>query len=158
MHVKVNNIVNIYNDYNYDIKNFNELAIKILNLLAIKLKQNLAWCVAVIFNDELTSQQLNKTYRQKDYVPDVLSFANDNNVFFFNEIVAIKELGDIYICYPQAIIQANLYGHSLNRELSFLFLHGLLHTLGYNHIEVEAEKIMFGLQTEILNELNITRK
>ena len=158
MQVKINNIVNIYNDYNYDIKNFNELSIKILNLLGIKLKQNLAWCIAVIFNDELTSQQLNKTYRQKDYVPDVLSFTNDNNDFFLDDIVAIKELGDIYICYSQAVIQANLYGHSLIRELSFLFLHGLLHTLGYNHIEVQEEKIMFALQTEILNELNITRK
>ncbi|WP_278998574.1 rRNA maturation RNase YbeY, partial [Ureaplasma urealyticum] len=48
-------------------------------------------------------------------------------------------------------------GHSFERELCFLFTHGLLHLLGYDHIEVEEEKIMFGLQDEILNELNITR-
>ena len=53
--------------------------------------------------------------------------------------------------------QANVYGHSIKRELSFLTVHGLLHLLGYDHMNKEEEKIMFGLQELVLNEAGITR-
>ena len=151
------NIVNIYNNHNYDIKNFNILSENILNTVANKLKQKITWCIAVIFNDEQTSIELNKMYRHKDYVPDVLSFGN-NNDDFPNININIRDLGDVYICYPKAVAQAHEYGHSLIRELSFLFIHGLLHTLGYDHQNNLEEKIMFDLQDEILNILRITRK
>ncbi|BDT04176.1 MULTISPECIES: rRNA maturation RNase YbeY [Spiroplasma] len=151
------NIVNIYNDHNYDIKNFNILSEKILNAVAIKLKQKITWCIAAIFNDEQTSIELNKMYRHKDYVPDVLSFGN-NDDDFPNINIDIRDLGDVYICYSKAVAQAQEYGHSLIRELSFLFIHGLLHTLGYDHQNSVEEKVMFDLQDEILNILGITRK
>ncbi|WP_342258066.1 rRNA maturation RNase YbeY [Spiroplasma endosymbiont of Nomada ruficornis] len=151
------NIVNIYNDHNYDIKNFNILSENILNAVAIKLKQKITWCIAVIFNDEQTSIELNKMYRHKDYVPDVLSFGNDDDDFP-NINIDIRDLGDVYICYSKAVAQAQEYGHSLIRELSFLFIHGLLHTLGYDHQNSVEEKVMFDLQDEILNILGITRK
>ncbi|BET38001.1 rRNA maturation RNase YbeY [Spiroplasma ixodetis] len=151
------NIVNIYNDHNYDIKNFNILSEKILNAVVIKLKQKITWCIAVIFNDEQTSIELNKMYRHKDYVPDVLSFGN-NDDDFPNINIDIRDLGDVYICYSKALAQAQEYGHSLIRELSFLFIHGLLHTLGYDHQNSAEEKVMFDLQDEILNILGITRK
>jgi len=151
------NIVNIYNDHNYDIKNFNILSENILNAVAIKLKQKITWCVAVIFNDEQTSIELNKMYRHKDYVPDVLSFGN-NDDNFPNINIDIRDLGDVYICYSKAVAQAQEYGHSLIRELSFLFIHGLLHKLGYDHQNSVEEKVMFDLQDEILNILGITRK
>ncbi|WP_425381945.1 rRNA maturation RNase YbeY [Spiroplasma endosymbiont of Melieria omissa] len=151
------NIVNIYNDHNYDIKNFNILSEKILNAVAIKLKQKITWCIAVIFNDEQTGIELNKMYRHKDYVPDVLSFGN-NHDDFPNINIDIRDLGDVYICYSKAVAQAQEYGHSLIRELSFLFIHGLLHTLGYDHQNSVEEKVMFDLQDEILNILGITRK
>lgn len=151
------NIVNIYNDHNYDIKNFNILSEKILNAVAIKLKQKITWCIAVIFNDEQTSIELNKMYRHKDYVPDVLSFGNNDDDFPNINIVSL-DLGDVYICYSKAVAQAQEYGHSLIRELSFLFIHGLLHTLGYDHQNSVEEKVMFDLQDEILNILGITRK
>lgn len=151
------NIVNIYNDHNYDIKNFNILSENILNAVAIKLKQKITWCIAVIFNDEQTSIELNKMYRHKDYVPDVLSFGNSDDDFP-NINIDIKDLGDVYICYSKAVAQAQEYGHSLIRELSFLFIHGLLHTLGYDHQNSAEEKVMFDLQDEILNILGITRK
>ncbi|WP_395472839.1 rRNA maturation RNase YbeY [Spiroplasma endosymbiont of Nomada rufipes] len=151
------NIVNIYNDHNYDIKNFNILSENILNAVAIKLKQKITWCIAVIFNDEQTSIELNKIYRHKDYVPDVLSFGN-NDDDFPNINIDIRDLGDVYICYSKAVAQAQEYGHSLIRELSFLFIHGLLHTLGYDHQNSVEEKVMFDLQDEILNILGITRK
>ena len=68
-------------------------------------------------------------------------------------------LGDIYICQEIAIRQAEEYGHSLRRELAFLFTHGILHLFGYDHVNSEEEeKLMFRLQDEILNEVNIKRE
>ena len=69
----------------------------------------------------------------------------------------MRILGDIYICIPKMIEQASNYGHSIKRELSFLTVHGLLHLLGYDHMNEEDEKVMFGLQELILNEAGITR-
>ena len=69
----------------------------------------------------------------------------------------IRFLGEIYICIPRMIEQAKEFGHSEKRELSFLCVHGLLHLLGYDHMEKEDEKVMFALQELILNEANITR-
>ncbi|WP_308149817.1 rRNA maturation RNase YbeY [Spiroplasma sp. AdecLV25b] len=150
------NIVNVYNEHCYDINTFNVFSQKILQTLASKLNAKKPWMIAVIFSDETTSQQLNIDYRQKDYVPDVLSFGNEDDNFP-TEDNEIRDLGDVYICYAKAVNQAQTYVHSLIRELCFLFLHGLLHTLGYDHQTVEEETIMFGLQDEILNQLNITR-
>ena len=110
---------------------------------------------SVIFVDEETIKKLNKEYRGTDRVTDVISFA-----FLDNESVydPIKILGDIYICIPRMIKQANEYNHSEKRELSFLCVHGLLHLLGYDHTKgIEEEKIMFQKQDEILNICNIKR-
>ena len=60
--------------------------------------------------------------------------------------------GDIYMCIPQMKRQAQSYEHSEKRELSFLAVHGLLHLLGYDHMEPKEEKEMFELQELILNE------
>ena len=68
-----------------------------------------------------------------------------------------RELGDIFISYDKALEQAEAYGHSLEREMCFLFIHGLLHLLGYDHMEEQEAKRMFALQEEILNAQNITR-
>ena len=110
---------------------------------------------SIIFVDEETIKKLNKEYRGIDRVTDVISFA-----FLDNESVydPIKILGDIYICIPKMIEQANEYNHSEKRELSFLCVHGLLHLLGYDHTKgLEEEKIMFQKQDEILNICNIKR-
>ena len=64
-------------------------------------------------------------------------------------------LGDIYISVEKAVEQAKEYGHSVNRELSFLFVHGLLHLLGYDHMNEEDEKVMFDLQEKILKEKGV---
>ena len=68
-----------------------------------------------------------------------------------------RALGDIFISYDHAIAQAKEYEHSLHREMCFLFMHGILHLLGYDHMEEEEAKEMFALQNEILDSLNITR-
>ena len=111
--------------------------------------------LSIIFVDNDEIQNINRTYRNIDRVTDVISFAlEDNN----EEIVGERILGDIYLCIPRMKEQAIEYGHSEKRELSFLVCHGLLHLLGYDHVNnKEEEKIMFDLQDEILDSLNIKR-
>lgn len=110
---------------------------------------------SIIFVGDEEIHQINKEYRKVDRITDVISFAfEDNEDFMYNDI---RMLGDIYICIPQMKRQALEYGHSEKRELSFLAVHGLLHLLGYDHMEKEDEKVMFDLQELILNDENITR-
>lgn len=110
---------------------------------------------SIIFVDNERIQEINREYRGKDAVTDVISFALEDNP----DIVPnnIRVLGDIYICIPRMIEQSEAYGHSIKRELSFLCVHGLLHLLGYDHMKKEDEELMFGLQEDILNEEGITR-
>lgn len=110
---------------------------------------------SIIFVDETEIRKLNKEYRGIDKVTDVISFALEDNADLINNNLRI--LGDIYICIPRAKEQAKNYGHSIKRELSFLTIHGLLHLLGYDHMEKEDEEKMFALQELILNEEGITR-
>lgn len=153
----MDNKVNIFNDKNYDLADFPRLAQAILKITIEKVNiKNTVNEIAVIFIDEEKSLKLNKTYRKKDYIADVLSFPSfDQDLIINNQY--FKDLGDVYICYLKAKNQALDYEHSLTRELSFLFLHGLLHNLGYDHENIHDEKIMFGLQKEILSELKIMR-
>lgn len=109
----------------------------------------------IIFVDLKEIQRINKEYRGIDSVTDVISFALEDTSD--NIQIDMRILGDIYVCIPKMIEQANIYGHSIKRELSFLVVHGLLHLLGYDHMDVQDEKVMFGLQELILNEAGITR-
>lgn len=109
----------------------------------------------IIFVDLEEIQRINREYRGIDRVTDVISFALEDTEDHINNDIRI--LGDIYICIPKMKEQANTYGHSIKRELSFLTVHGLLHLLGYDHMNEEEEKIMFGLQELVLNEAGITR-
>ena len=110
---------------------------------------------SLIFVSEDKIRNINKIYRGIDKVTDVISFAfEDNKDLVYNDI---RVLGDIYICIPRCIKQAEEYGHSMMRELAFLTVHGLLHLLGYDHMTKEEEKEMFHLQELILNEEGITR-
>ena len=111
--------------------------------------------VSVSIVDNKFIHQMNKDYRGIDRETDVISFAfldneeNKDKILHSQDVVA---LGDIYISYEKAIAQAEEYGHPLSRELRFLFVHGLLHLLGYDHMNEEDEKIMFSLQEEILKQ------
>jgi probable rRNA maturation factor len=136
----------LYNDYEY-----------LYDVLDHTLKnQNIDNAIfSVIFVEDEEIHTMNRDYRGVDRVTDVISFAfEDNNDLVYNEI---RMLGDIYICIPQMKRQAESYAHSEKRELSFLAVHGLLHLLGYDHMNEEDEKVMFALQELILNEQNITR-
>lgn len=115
-------------------------------------------CIVFVDNDKI--KEINRDYRNKDAITDVISFAMEDSVD--GEPVIKGEglprvLGDIYISIDRCKEQAKDYGHSFKRELIFLALHGFLHLLGYDHMEKEEEKVMFALQEEILNANKIER-
>ena len=113
-----------------------------------------------IFVDNEQIREINANYRQKDAVTDVITFAIEDEMPGEIKIQGIpmpRMLGDVFISLPRTREQAERYGHSFERELSFLAVHGCLHLLGYDHIEPEEEKVMFGKQEDVLNALGIRR-
>ena len=110
----------------------------------------------IIIVDNKKIRKLNKKYRNIDSETDVISFALEDDDTFVN--IPIRVLGDIYISVDRAREQAKEYGHTIKRELSFLTVHGLLHLLGYDHMNESDEKIMFEKQDIILDNLKIGRE
>jgi probable rRNA maturation factor len=116
--------------------------------------------VSVTFVDNDRIQEINRDYRDKDQPTDVISFALEETNEEEVEIIGAdmpRVLGDIIISVPKAREQAHEYGHSFQRELGFLAVHGFLHLLGYDHMTEEEEKIMFSRQREILDEYGLKR-
>lgn len=148
--------MNNFEIINETVENINELE-EIEKLLEYALKyleiDNAVFNIIIV--DEEKIQYLNKNYRDKDSVTDVISFALEDDETFIKTDMRI--LGDIYICLKRAKDQSTQYGHSFLRELSFLTIHGLLHLLGYDHMEKDEEKIMFELQERILSEYGIKK-
>ena len=141
-------------DENYN--NYEDIYISLIKRTFNHLNLHFEPIISVSLVDNEFIHKINKEYRNIDRPTDVISFA-----FLDNEdrqqLYKSKEpvvLGDIYISIDKAKEQASEYGHSLNRELSFLFVHGLLHLLGYDHMNEKDEKIMFKLQDEILPKEN----
>ncbi len=99
-------------------------------------------------------RELNQLYRGKDRATDVLSFPIEEQFQPEEE----KMLGDIVISTEAVIEQAKEYEHSVEREITYLFVHGLLHLLGYNHLESEDKEKMRKVEEKILSQLEITRK
>lgn len=108
----------------------------------------------IIIVDNEYIHNLNREYRHIDRETDVITFALEDDKTFNPES---RILGDVYISIDKAKAQAIEYGHSLEREICFLAVHGFLHLNGYDHMVEEDEKVMFGLQEEILNEMGIKR-
>ena len=115
---------------------------------------NVLFNVIIVDNDYI--HQLNKEYRGIDRETDVITFALEDEEDI-SEPNGVRMLGDIYISIDKAISQAEEYGHSLLRELSFLTVHGFYHLLGYDHMTEEEEKVMFSKQEEVLHECEIER-
>jgi probable rRNA maturation factor len=114
--------------------------------------------VSVVLADDEYIHQLNRQYRGKDCPTDVLSFALNEGEE--PEVIdGPKEvlLGDIIISLETATRQAEEYGHSLERELSYLTVHGILHLLGYDHMTEDEKKEMRQEEEHILSFLGITR-
>ena len=99
-------------------------------------------------NDEI--RELNKKYRNKDQATDVLSFAFEDAQSADSAQAPSEMLGQIAISVDRATQQAEEIGQSLEEELKFLFVHGLLHLLGYDHDSQENEKVMLEQAYEIL--------
>ncbi len=111
--------------------------------------------LSVTFVRSRTIHKINKEYRGIDRPTDVISFAIRDDLD--DDIPEeVKDLGDIFINIDYAKRQAKEYGHSYKREIGFLFTHGMLHCLGYDHMKPEDEKVMFALQDKILDPI-ITR-
>jgi probable rRNA maturation factor len=138
--------------------------------------------VTLTLTDDAGIQELNRQYRGLDKPTDVLSFSlvegEEPDIHYNDEYEASEDgeegeenwkdedktenpfadlLGDIVISVPRAEAQAADYGHSFERELGFLFVHGFLHLLGYDHGDEEQEREMFAKQEEVLKEAGLMR-
>jgi len=115
--------------------------------------------VSVSFLNNAQIQELNRDHRGKDIPTDVLSFPmGENGVYDINMETGASVLGDIVISVEKAVAQADLYGHTLQREIGFLTVHSMLHLLGYDH---EAGGLPAALmrekEEEVLEKLGLTR-
>ncbi|MDL4841506.1 rRNA maturation RNase YbeY [Aquibacillus rhizosphaerae] len=117
--------------------------------------------ISISFVDDKEIQEINRNYRQINKPTDVISFAleetGEGEVKVIGEDLPIV-LGDIVISVERAKEQATEYNHSFDRELGFLTLHGLLHLLGYDHMNEVDEKRMFQRQEEILHAFGLPRQ
>lgn len=126
--------------------------------------------VNVEFVSSLKIKRINSKFRNINKVTDVLSFPTlelkmplNNNLTKQNCLMDINPetgnimLGDIYICFKKVKAQAKEYGHSINRESSYLFLHGILHLLGFDHMEEDDKIEMRKYEEKILKNLDIQR-
>jgi probable rRNA maturation factor len=119
--------------------------------------------IVLVESDEIRG--INHEFRDNDSVTDVLSFPmlemEDGEFLAKPGVMDMEQgklfLGDIIICVPKALEQAEEYGHTAERELAFLAVHGLLHLLGYDHDGPERERKMTGKQEKILTELGLPR-
>lgn len=145
MEYTINNVYGYQEEYSY-------LDKVIKKTLKMEKVRHAIFSITFVGEEEI--QTLNREYRGKDSVTDVISFAFEDASIPENKV---RVLGDIYICIPKMMEQAKNYGHSCVRELSFLTVHGLLHLLGYDHGTKEEEKVMFAKQELILNATNIKR-
>jgi probable rRNA maturation factor len=133
---------------------------KLLNFAAAKLAIEEGSEVSVTFVTNERIREINREYRNKDAVTDVISFALEELGEGEVELVGTgmpRILGDIIISIARAEEQAEEYGHSFMREFGFLAVHGFLHLLGYDHMTEEDEREMFTLQKEILDEYGLKR-
>ncbi|WP_334117096.1 rRNA maturation RNase YbeY [Ligilactobacillus sp.] len=152
-----------------DTKNVPEERIKliedILNFAGsfLKLPENTEMSVTLMDNDHI--HEINKKYRGVDKPTDVISFAIEEDDPDETPIILPegeefdipKNIGDIMVSMDKVKEQAEYLGHSEERELGFLVVHGFLHLNGYDHMKEEDEKEMFGLQREILDAYGLTR-
>src|SRR5690554_74236 len=135
--------VNYFNQQTEDTSAFESILNSVFN--AIESDKSMQ----VIFVDNAQILEINKTFRNVNKPTDVISFPNDE--------ITDDSIGDIFISIEQARLQAEDYGHTIEREIGFLAVHGYLHLIGYDHDTKENETTMFALQEEILNKANLKR-
>lgn len=113
--------------------------------------------ISVLFVDNRQIRELNSQYRGKDVDTDVLSFPmGENGVYDVNHSTGAKILGDIVISMEKAAVQAQRYGHSLEREVGYLTAHSMLHLLGYDHEEGGIQKVrMREKEEQVMTQLGL---
>ncbi len=147
------------NDYDETLQDYEKIFEDLATHAIQKLHRDDRFSLEVNFVDEKTIHEINRQYRKIDRPTDVISFAFldevENEIKIQGDVMLM--LGEIFISVDQAKQQAKEYQHSLHRELCFLFVHGFLHLLGYDHQKEDEEKVMFQIQEEILQEKGITK-
>ena len=143
---------------------FNIQSVATLAYRELGQKEMLAIEIAFVSEEEI--KDLNKEQRNIDAVTDVLSFPYFDGIR--GEVLTSAHFGDeneedgfllgsVCICMQRAKEQAEEFGHSLEREVCFLALHGILHCFGYDHIEKDDEIQMMGIAEKIMDKLNLKR-
>lgn len=145
--------IDVVNLLDEDIDELEPLKEFLCNVCKDEKLDNVMFNVIIVNNDKI--HELNKEYRGIDRPTDVISFALEDDHTFNRSDIRI--LGDIYISIDKVRSQALEYQHSFKRELYFLAIHGLLHLLGYDHMNKEDEKVMFSKQEEVLSRYGIER-
>ncbi|MEF9919591.1 MAG: rRNA maturation RNase YbeY [Erysipelotrichaceae bacterium] len=128
---------------------FNQIATKSEEVLNLDKNKEMS----VVFVNEVEIQKINREYRHIDAITDVISFALNDSEDDYEMVEGSNEIGDIFICVERMKQQAIEYQHSEKREMCFLFTHGLLHLLGFDHMDNEMEQKMFHMQDVILNDI-----
>lgn len=149
------NNIEIFNETNNEIKELEKVKEVLIYATEKEKLRNVEFNVIIVDNNYI--HNLNKTYRNIDRETDVITFALDDEDKVKTE-GDIDILGDIYISIDKAKEQAEEYGHTFLREITFLAVHGFYHLLGYDHMNEEEEKVMFQKQEEVLNECEIKRE
>lgn len=148
------NKVEIFNQVDQDILELDEVKKVLYKAMEKENLENTSFNLIIVDNEYI--HELNKNYRHIDRETDVITFALED--YKHEKEDDFRVLGDIYVSIDKAITQANDYGHSLVRELCFLSVHGLLHLLGYDHMNKEDEKVMFTKQEMILDGCKFARR
>ena len=139
-----------------------ELIKKLLEFAGNKLElaDSTEMSVTLVNNPEI--RELNSQYRHVDRATDVLSFAAEESgdetpIILAPELAAELpvNLGDLFISIDKVAEQAKFLGHSFDRELGFLVVHGFLHLNGYDHIKDDEAEVMFGIQSKVLEEYGL---
>ena len=112
--------------------------------------------ISVTFVSTEEIHELNKVYRDRDSVTDVLSFPQYESVEEMHRD-GLLCLGDVVICPEQALLQADEFGHSGERELVYLFVHSVFHLLGYDHMEEEDKSEMRTQEEKIMSQIGLVR-
>ena len=146
-------MLNIVNKTNYnDLDKYYPLIKKYYKKTINILKLEDSYDLSLIIVGPKKIREINREYRKIDKPTDVISFAmidSDDDLFYDDAI----QLGDIFINRNRVLSQSKEYNHSIKREFVFLFVHGLLHLLGYDHMNLKDEKIMFSIQNKIVGDL-----
>lgn len=112
--------------------------------------------VSVSFVDMEEIRELNRIYRDKDEITDVLSFPQYENIAQIPPQGKVS-IGDVVLCTEQALLQADDFGHSPERELVYLFTHSIFHLLGYDHMEDDAKERMRKVEEKIMEKIGLRK-